>query len=113
MPPCAVDPGAGRSGCSGWGDGVFPHCEEPEDEGGPERSREGALKIPMSGCTDGNLKQASWIWISGYEKQGVEYTTVLRGSMTDHAMGAGHPGGRVAELDSQSALCPGVWGRPG
>ena len=41
------------------------------------------------------------------------YIRVLRGNTTDHAMGADHPEGRAAELDSQSALCPDAWGRPG
>ena len=35
------------------------------------------------------------------------------GSTTDHARGAGHPKGRVAELDSQIAQCPNTWGKPG
>ena len=48
--PSAVDPGASVSGRSGWGDGVFMHCEEPEDEGNPEQSRGWALKIPMTGA---------------------------------------------------------------
>ena len=35
------------------------------------------------------------------------------GSMTDHARGAGHRKGRVAESDSQNAQCPDAWGKPG
>ena len=33
--------------------------------------------------------------------------------MTNHAMGADHPKGRAAELDSQIALYPDTWGKPG
>ena len=35
------------------------------------------------------------------------------GSMTDHARGAGHPEGRVAEWDSQITQCPDALGKPG
>ena len=50
------------------------------------------------------------LWV---ERLGMGYIGVLMGSMTDHTMGAGHPKERVAELDSQSALCPDAWGKPG
>ena len=43
----------------------------------------------------------------------MECIGVLTASTTDHARGAGHPEGRAAELDFQSALCPDTWGKHG
>ena len=48
-PPCAMDPGAGVSGCERGGVGILMCSEEPEDDAKPERSRGRAIKTPMTG----------------------------------------------------------------